>query len=487
MVTDDSTEELRRKKQEARQSGGPERVAARREEGVGTARERVQRLLDPDTFIELDVFVRGAVTGHGRIGGRDVYVFSQDGEISPDVLGEGYVRKIVKVMDLAAKNGAPLVGIYDSGRLFGRSEGRDADEEDGEPITSLGGQSQVFLRGALLSGVVPQVAAVMGSCVGAAVFSPALADLIVMLKGGGHLFLGEPRTLRNVTEEDTGLEQIGGARTLSETSGLVHIAADDEAECLDTVRELLSYLPQNNLEETPLTWTEDPVDRMDEELDSLGRFEAGDPPDVHEIITRVVDDGRFTEIMARWAKNLVTGFGCLAGRAVGVLANQPAHLEGRLDQDAAIKAARFVRLCDAFNLPVVTFVDTPGFVPGEEQGHGRLVREAAKLMYAYCEATVPKISVVTHRAYAEGYEVMGSKHTGSDFNFAWPAAQIAATASEGSLDHQDSASPYEAAQRGHLDDVIEPTVTRSRIIDALEACASKREDRLQRKHGNIPL
>jgi acetyl-CoA carboxylase carboxyltransferase component len=470
MVADDSTEELRRMKQEARQSGGPERIAARRETGTASARERVLQLLDPDTFVELDVFVEGAVTGHGRIADRDVYLFSQDGEVSPDARGEAFTRKIVKVMDLSVKNGAPLVGIYDCGALWGgmRSE-PDAAKTGVGAATALGGYADIFFRNVMASGLVPQLSAVMGPCTGAAVF------------------LGDPATLGNGTDDELGLEEIGGARTHSEMSGVAHLAADDEAECLQMVRELLSFLPQNNLEETPLSWTGDPVDRMDEELESLAVLDPGGPRDMREVIAHVVDDGQFVELMPRWARNIAVGFGRLAGRSVGIVANQPTYLEGRLDQDAAAKGARFIRFCDAFNLPVVTFVDTPGFLPGEEQGHGRIVREAAKLMYAYCEATVPKIAVVTRRAYAEGFEVMCSKHIGADFNFAWPSAEIAAVAPSGSLDRQDFASPYDAALGGHLDDVIEPAATRPRLIDALEACASKRESRPPKKHGNIPL
>jgi len=469
MVADDSTEELRRRKQEARQSGGPERIAARRERGVSTARERVLQLLDPDTFVELDVFVEGAVTGHGRIGGRDVYLFSQDGEAPPDARGRSFTRKIVKVMDLAAMNGAPLIGLYDGG------------------MASLGGHADIVYRNVMASGLVPQISAVMGPCTGTAVLSPALNDLVIMVKGGSHLLLGDSGSLRTGADDEVGLEEIGGARTHSEMTGVSHLAADDEAECLQMIRDLLSYLPQNNLEETPLAWTGDPVDRMDEELDSLALSDSGGPRDIREIIAHVVDDGGFTELMPRWAKNLVIGFARLAGRAVGIVANQPVDLDGRIDLDATIKGARFVRLCDTFNLPVVTLVDTPGVLPGKEQGDGRMVREAAKLMYAYCEATVPKVTLITHRAYAEGFEVMGSKHIGTDFSFAWPSAEIAAKAPAGSLDRQDLASPYDAAVSGHLDDVIEPTATRPRLIDALEACASKRESRPPKKHGNIPL
>lgn len=465
---DDKTAELRQRKKEARQSGGPERIAARRRRGGGSARERVLGLLDPDTFVELDVFIAGAVTGHGKVADRDVYVFSEDGEVAPDSPADELTRKIVKVMDLAITNGAPLVGLYDQGP---------------DDALAPGGYAGLFFRNVLASGLVPQIAAIMGPVSGPGVYSPALTDLVVMVKGASHLYLGNQAAL---TKGGGSLEEAGGARTLSERSGVAHLVVDDESACLETVRRLLSYLPQNNLEDTPLFGAPDPVDRMDQELEALAGSDETEARDVHGVLGHVLDGGEILELMPAWARNIVVGFARLGGRAVGVMANQPAHLGGRLDADASAKGARFVRLCDAFNLPLLTFVDTPGFVAGDEQGQGRIVREAAKLMYACCEATVPKLTVVTHRALAEGYEVMCSKHVRADFNLAWPAAQIGAGGA-GARGGQATGSAYEAAAAGLLDDVIEPAATRPRLVAALEACASKRESRPPKKHGNIPL
>jgi acetyl-CoA carboxylase carboxyltransferase component len=486
MSAGDSTERLRRLKDEARFSGGPEQIMARRRRGAGSARDRVTWLLDTNTFVELDVFVPGAVTGHGKVNGRDVYVFSQDGEISPESLDEMFARKLAKIADLAMKNGAPLVGLYDGGWPRG-----------GAGTGLLGAYAELYLRNVMASGVIPQIAAVMGPCPGGAAFSPALADFTIMVKGSSQVFLGAPGGdagdvrggLGVAGEEDgeTAYEELGGARAHSEKSGLAHLAADDEAECLELIRMLLSYLPQNNLEEPPRTDLFGPAGVSGG--DSPGGEESETDPsrDVRAVVEWVVDKGEFLEISPRWAKNVVVGFARLGGRPVGIVANQRAHLEGRLDGNGAAKAARMIRFCDAFNLPLVTFVDTPGFAGGKEQEHGGAVRAAAKLMYAFCEATVPKLTLVIGRAYGEGYEVMGSKHTRADFNFAWPEAEIGAKAPEGVLDRQDSGSPYEAALHGHLDDIIEPAETRTRLIAALEACASKREGRPPKKHGNIPL
>jgi acetyl-CoA carboxylase carboxyltransferase component len=489
---DDTTQELRRLKEEARWRGGPQQISARRRSGRNTARERVVRLLDPDSFVELDVFVEGAVTGHGTVAGRAVYVFSEDGEIPRSALGEGFSKKIVKVMDLAVKNGAPLVGIYDHGGAWdwGTSDadgGPGAGEGPEGGPGRLGGYAGIFSRTVLASGVVPQIAAIMGPCSGAAAFSATLADVVIVVRGEGRIILGDPDMPGGAAGAGASVQDIGGARALCERSGAAHLAADDESECLDLIAAVLSYLPQNNLEEPPLSGSSDPTDRKEAELEVLASGAAGSWADMRPVVGQVVDDGELLELMPGWAKNLVVGFARLGGRAIGVVFNQPGHLDGRLDQDAAAKAARFVRLCDAFNLPLVTFVDTPGFLPGEESGEGRILREAAKLMYAYCEATVPKLCLVTHRAYAEGFEVMGSKSVGSDFAFAWPSAEIGPVAPKGALDRQDFASPYAAAVAGHVDDIIEPAETRPRLIAALEACASKRESRLPKKHGNIPL
>ena len=347
MSGEDRTEELRQKKKAARQSGGPEHMAARLRQGTGSARERVERLLDPDTFVELDVFIEGAVTGHGKVAGRDVYVFSQNGETPQSSLGQEFSRKLTKVMDLALTNGAPLIGIYDSGA--------------GDGLPSLGGYAGLFFRNVMASGVVPQIAAVVGPARGAAAYSPALADFVVMVKGSSHLLLGD-----GAEAKGAGLEGLAGARALSEQSGVAHVAADDEGKCLETVRQLLSYLPQNNLEDAPLSDDSDPVDRMDQELETLAGADAAQ--DVREVIGRVVDSGSFFELLPLFGKNLVTGFARLGGRSVGVVANQPTELDGRLDLDASAKGARFVRFCDAFNLPLVTFVDTPGFVVRRSAG-----------------------------------------------------------------------------------------------------------------------
>jgi propionyl-CoA carboxylase beta chain len=484
MSADNSTERLRQMKKEALQSGGPERIDARRRRGAGTARERVLGLLDAGTFVELDVFVGGAVAGHGKIEGRDVYVFSQDGEGYEDSAEELLARKIAKIMDLAMKNGAPLVGFYDCGLTRGGGTPLGGACEDSG---SLGGYAELFFRNVMASGLVPQIAAVMGPCAGAAVYSPALADFTIMVKGASHAFLGDPATGGSAAEEQVAFEELGGARTHSEKSGVAHLAADDESECLEMIRRLLSYLPQNNLEEPPRVDLFDPADRMDGQLDTLGTVDPERPYDMRDVVAHVVDEGDFFEVMPRWARNLVIGFARLGGRPVGIVGNQPAHLAGMIDVDAAAKGARFVRFCDAFNLPLVTFVDTPGFAGGKEQEHDGIIRGAAQLMYAYCEATVPKLTVVTHKAFGEAFEVMGSKHTRTDFNFAWPSAGIGTKAPDGALDRQDSVSPYDAALHGHLDDVIEPVETRPRLIAALEACASKREGRPPKKHGNIPL
>jgi propionyl-CoA carboxylase beta chain len=478
MSADDRTELLRRMRLEALQSGGPERIADRRRRGKGTARGRVVRLLDPDTFVELDVFIEGVVTGHGKVNGRDVYVFSQDGELD-ELAGSMFGAKMVKVMDLAMKNGAPLVGLYDSGRAPGHVDGGSRSGS-----VPLGGYSELFFRNVMASGLVPQISAVLGPCAGSAAYSPLLSDFVIMVKGSGQLYLGSPADEAVDDEPEVGFEELGGARTHAEKSGVAHLAVTDEAECLELIRKLLSFLPGNNLEEAPRAAALDPVARRDEGLAALG---TGEPYDMREVVRRVVDDGELLEMSPGWAENLVVGFARLAGRAVGVVGNQPAHLDGRLDLAGAAKGARFVRFCDAFNLPLVVFVDTPGFQGGIAQEHAGVLRSAAKMMYAFCEATVPKLTVVTRRAYGEGFEIMCSKHIRADFNFAWPSAEISAGSPLGALDRQDVASPYDAAVEGHLDDVIEPAETRSRLIAALEACASKREGRPPKKHGNIPL
>ena len=515
-TSDEKIDRMRALREEALQSGGPERIAERRKKGKKTARERVVELLDPGTFVELDMFVThlcrdfgmekkqilgdGVITGYGKIAGRDVYVFSQDFTVFGGSLGEMFAQKITKVMDLAMKNGAPVIGLNDSG---------GARIQEG--VVSLGGYAEIFFRNVMASGVVPQISAVMGPCAGGAVYSPAMTDFTIMVKGTSHMFITGPEVIKTVTGEEVSFEALGGAMTHNTKSGVAHLAADDEAQCLRMIRRLLSYLPQNNLEEAPRLDSGDPADRMDEELDSLVPPDPNKPYDMRDVVAHVVDGAEFFEIMPYWGENLIIGFARLGGRSVGVVGNQPAHRAGTLDIEASIKGARFVRFCDSFNIPLLTFVDVPGFMPGTAQEHGGIIRHGAKLLYAFCEATVPKLTVITRKAYGGAYDVMCSKHIRADFNFAWPSAEIAVMGPEGAVniifrkeidDAEDPAarkrelvgeyrekfaSPYIAAQRGYIDDIIEPKETRPRLISALDACASKREGRPPKKHGNIPL
>jgi propionyl-CoA carboxylase beta chain len=472
---EDRLERLRLLKKEALLEGGPEQAAARRKNELLSARERVLAVLDPGTFVELDVLVDGVVTGHGKVRGRDVYLFSQDGDRTDGFSRERFAQKSVKVIDLAMKNGAPVIGIHDAGERW---------QPDGG-LGALGAYADIFFRNVMASGVVPQIAAILGRCGGAAAYSPVLADFTLMVKGSGELFLAGPEAARTVLGEDTTFEELGGGRTHSENSGIAHLAADDEAGCLAAARDLLSYLPQNNLEDVPRATCGDPADRRDDALEKL--MLGAEDYDVREVVAGVADDRRFLELQAGWAKNLVVGFARLNGRAVGIVANQPVEQDGRIDMAAASKGARFVRTCDAFNIPLLTFVDTPGFVPGRAQERAGLLRDATKLLYAFCEASVPKLTVVTGRAYGEAYEVMCSKHIRADFNLAWPSAEIGASAGGSAVRGWEAHSPVTAAKRGYLDDVIEPRDTRPRLVAALEACASKREGRPPKKHGNIPL
>jgi propionyl-CoA carboxylase beta chain len=516
MTTDERIERLRKLKEEALQGGGPERIAAQRKKGKKTARERVVELLDPGTFVELDMFVThmctdfgmekkrvlgdGVVTGYGKVAGRDVYVFSQDFTVFGGSLGEMFAQKITKVMDLAMRNGAPVIGLNDSG---------GARIQEG--VVSLGGYAEIFFRNVMASGVVPQISAIMGPCAGGAVYSPAMTDFTIMVKGTSHMFITGPEVIKTVTGEEVTFEELGGAMTHNTRSGVAHLAADDEAQCLEMIRRLLSFMPQNNLEEAPRVVTSDPADRMDEELDSIVPPDPNKPYDMRDVVAHVVDNSEFFEVMPHWGQNLIIGFARLNGRSIGIVGNQPAHLAGTLDIDASTKGARFVRFCDAFNIPLVTFEDVPGFLPGIAQEHGGIIRNGAKLLYAFCEATVPKLTVITRKAYGGAYDVMCSKHIRADFNFAWPSAEIAVMGPDGAvsivfrkeLDEAEDpearrkelvaeyrekfASPYIAAQRGYIDDVIEPRETRPRLISALEACATKREGRPPKKHGNIPL
>jgi propionyl-CoA carboxylase beta chain len=480
------------------------------------ARERAERLCDPGTFVELDRFVRhresnfgmldrrppgdAVVTGYGQIFGRRVFVFSQDFTVFGGSLSEVVAEKICKVLDLAGKYGCPVIGINDSG---------GARIQEG--VVSLAGYAEIFWRNVQLSGVVPQLSLVLGPCAGGAVYSPAMTDFVLMVEGSSYMFITGPDVVKTVTGEEVTFEELGGADAHATKSGVAHLTAVDEEAALDDARLLLSFLPQNNREPGPWDEPADPVDREAPELDELVPDEPTKPYDIKRGIEAVVDEGSFLELQPRFAENIVTGFARLGGFSVGVVANQPQALAGVLDIDSASKAARFVRTCDAFNVPLVTFVDVPGFLPGTEQEWGGIIRHGAKLLYAYCEATVPKLAVITRKAYGGAYDVMSSKHIRADFNFAWPTAEVAVMGPEGAVnivfrrelaDAGDAASrrdeliadyretfanPYVAAERGYIDDVIEPRRTRPVLIDALRTAATKREPRPPRKHGNIPL
>jgi propionyl-CoA carboxylase beta chain len=500
----------------AEQGGGAARVAQQHTKGKLTARERVDLLLDEGSFVELDRFVThrstdfgldqqvvpgdGVVTGSGRIDGRLVYVFSQDFTVFGGSLSEAHAEKICKVMDLALRNGAPVIGVNDSG---------GARIQEG--VASLGGYADIFLRNTLASGVVPQISAILGPCAGGAVYSPAITDFIFMVRGVSFMFVTGPNVVKTVTHEEVSFDELGGADVHGGTSGVSHFVHDSEPECLEAIRELVGFLPLNNLDEPPLRPTDDPVDRRDEALLDLIPDASSKPYDMHGVIGRVVDDGRFLEVQRGYADNILVGFARLGGRPVGVVANQPAVLAGVLDINASLKAARFIRFCDCFNLPVVTFVDVPGFLPGVAQEHGGIIKHGAKLLFAYCEATVPKLTVITRKAYGGAYDVMSSKHIRGDVNLAWPSAEIAVMGPKGAVEilfkdeiarapdpaaatarlideyTEKFAHPYAAAARGYIDDVIDPRDTRPRLIDALRMLRTKRDRNPAKKHGNIPL
>jgi propionyl-CoA carboxylase beta chain len=508
--------DLHRRQTEAEGGGGAARVAQQHKKGKLTARERLDLLLDPDSFVELDRFVThrstdfgladelypgdGVVTGYGRIDGRPVYVFSQDFTVFGGSLSETHAQKICKVMDLAMRNGAPVIGLNDSG---------GARIQEG--VASLGGYADIFLRNTLASGVVPQISAILGPCAGGAVYSPAITDFVFMVRGVSYMFVTGPNVVKTVTHEEVTFEALGGADVHGETSGVAHGVFGSEAECLAAIRDLVGYLPGNNLETPPEGAAGDPEDRREESLLTLIPDTAATPYDMHRVIGAVVDHGRLLEIHAGYAQNILVGFARLGGRPVGVVANQPAVLAGVLDINASDKAARFIRFCDAFNLPLVTFVDVPGFLPGVTQEHGGIIRHGAKLLYAYCEATVPKLTVITRKAYGGAYDVMSSRHIRGDVNLAWPSAEIAvmgprgaveilfkeqiAAAADPAIEMQRRideytatfANPYKAAARGFVDDVIDPRDTRPRLIDALRMLRTKRDKNPPKKHGNIPL
>jgi len=496
---------------------GTERAVERQHaEGKLLARERAERLCDPGSFVELDRYVRhresnfgmldrrplgdAVVTGYGTIFGRRVFVFSQDFTVFGGSLSEVFAEKICKVMDLAAKVGCPVIGINDSG---------GARIQEG--VVSLAGYAEIFWRNVQCSGVIPQLSLVMGPCAGGAVYSPAITDFVFMVEGSSYMFITGPDVVKTVTGEEVSFEELGGAATHASKSGVAHFVSPDDETCLDDARYLLSFLPQNNLEQPPFAEPSDPRDRESPELDTLIPDNPNKPYDMKQVVLSVVDDGQWLEVHERYAENIVCGFARLGGHVVGVVGNQPRSLAGVLDIDSSVKAGRFVRTCDAFNIPLVTFVDVPGFLPGTAQEWGGIIRHGAKLLYAYAEATVPKLTVITRKAYGGAYDVMSSKHIRADFNFAWPTAEVAVMGAEGAVnivfrnelaeaddtaarraeliaDYRERfANPWSAAERGYVDDVIEPRRTRPVLIDALETVRTKREPRPRRKHGNIPL
>ena len=516
MTLDPKIQQLRETKERARQGGGQERIDKQHQQGKLTARERIDLLLDSGSFRELDMFVThratdfgiadkkylgdSVVTGWGTIDGRLVYLFSQDFTVFGGSLSQVHAQKICKVMDLAMKNGAPVIGLNDSG---------GARIQEG--VVSLGGYADIFLRNTLASGVVPQISAIMGPCAGGAVYSPALTDFIFMVKSTSYMFITGPDVVKSVTHEDVTFEQLGGADVHNTKSGVAHFAAESEADCLYLIRQLLAYLPQNNMEDPPFVKTHDDPLRMDERLDLIVPDNPNKPYDMTDVIRMVVDDGSFFEVQEHFAMNIVVGFARLGGHSVGIVGQQPAVLAGVLDIDASEKAARFIRFCDCFNVPIITFEDVPGFLPGVAQEHGGIIRSGAKLLYAYCEATVPKITVVTRKAYGGAYDVMNSKHVRGDLNLAWPTAEIAVMGPDGAVSiifrkeiaeaedplakkaelvamyREKFANPYVAAAWGYIDDIIEPKETRPRLINALEMLQNKRDTNPPKKHGNMPL
>ncbi len=516
-MQDNPLDVMRRRYKQARLGGGKARVEKQHSAGKLTARERIEALLDPGSFNELDALVvhrthdfgmqkkkvsgDGVVTGHGRIEGRQVFVFAQDFTVFGGSLSETFAEKICKVMDLALKVGAPIIGLNDSG---------GARIQEG--VRSLAGYADIFLRNTLASGVVPQISAILGPCAGGAVYSPAITDFTIMVRDSSYMFITGPDVIRSVTHEEVTKDELGGAMTHNATSGVAHFATADDRDALMLIREMLSFFPSNNLEDPPPRPTEDPADRADESLNSLVPANPNQPYDIKKVIESVVDDGRFLEVHEHFAKNIVVGFAHLGEKPVGIVANQPAVLAGVLDIDASVKGARFVRFCDCFNIPLVVLEDVPGFLPGTEQEFRGIIRHGAKLLYAFAEATVPKVTVITRKAYGGAYCVMASKHIRTDLNFAWPNAEIAVMGSDGAVNilyrreikdagegadevrkayveefRDKFANPYVAAERGYVDEVIEPSRTRAKLISALRLLENKKDTNPRKKHGNIPL
>jgi propionyl-CoA carboxylase beta chain len=509
-------DELRKRNEQADRGGGEERIERQHKEGKLSARERISLLVDEGSFVETDRFVvhrcldfgmqdqkipgDGFITGHGRIDGRLVFLFAQDFTVFGGSLSETNAAKVCKIMDLAMKAGAPVIGLNDSG---------GARIQEG--VASLAGYADIFLRNTLASGVIPQISAIMGPCAGGAVYSPAITDFIFMVKNTSYMFITGPDVIKTVTHEEVTKEELGGAMTHNATSGVAHFAAEDDQSCLTSIRELFSYLPSNNAEDPPFVKTSDDPARSEESLLTLIPEDPNLPYDIKALIHSVVDDGNFFEVQPHFAQNIVIGFARLAGRTVGIVANQPAHLAGTLDINASVKGARFVRFCDCFNIPLIVFEDVPGFLPGTDQEYDGIIKHGAKLLFAFAEATVPKITVITRKSYGGAYCVMASKHIRTDFNFAYPTAEIAVMGPEGAVNivykreiakakdpeafrkkmiqeyREKFASPYVAAERGFIDEVIEPQHTRAKLITALAALENKRDKNPPKKHGNIPL
>ena len=516
LTTTQALEKLKKQRELSYEGGGEKRIHAQHEKGKMTARERVMEFLDEDSFEELDAFVvhnctqfnlenqkflgDGVITGYGTVGGRTVYVFAQDFTVLGGSLGEMHAKKICKVMDMALQNGAPMIGLNDSG---------GARIQEG--VSSLGGYADIFYRNTLASGVIPQISAILGPCAGGAVYSPAITDFIIMTDHTSHMFITGPDVIKTVTGEDVDFETLGGAQTHQEKSGVCDAICEDEYETLGFVKKILSYIPQNNLETPPKIPTQDSPSRADLELNSIIPDNPNAPYNMKEVIERVCDTNSFLEFQPGYAKNMIIGFARLDGNSVGIVANNPMHLAGVLDISASIKAARFVRFCDAFNLPLLVFTDVPGFLPGTDQEWRGIIKHGAKLLYAFSEASVPRFTIITRKAYGGAYDVMNSKHIGADYNIAWPSAEIAVMGPEGACNiifkneiakaekpeqkrkelienyREAFANPYVSAAKGFIDDVIEPKMTRSLLIRALNANKNKRKTLPKRKHGNIPL
>ncbi len=512
----DKFQHLQKLRAEALLGGGEKRIEAQHAKGKLTARERIDYLLDEGSFVEMDMLVKhrskdfgldkqhylgdGVVTGYGNIDGRLVFVFSQDFTVFGGSLSEAHAEKIIKIMDQAMKVGAPVIGLNDSG---------GARIQEG--VVSLGGYAEIFLRNTLASGVIPQISAIMGPCAGGAVYSPAITDFIFMVKGSSYMFVTGPNVVKTVTHEEVTSEELGGAETHASKSGVNHLTCENDIECLQKIRQLVSYIPSNNLDDPPRLTGDDPPDRLVDELDDFIPEQSHQPYDMKEVIELVIDRGSFFEIHPDYAKNIIVGFARIDGYSVGIVANQPAHLAGVLDTDASVKGARFVRFCDAFNIPLITFEDVPGFLPGTAQEWGGIIKQGAKLLYAFAEATVPKVTVITRKAYGGAYDVMSSKHIRADANYAWPTAEIAVMGPKGAAEiifkkeiaasedpeamlaqkeqeyREKFANPYLAAERGYIDEVIEPRYTRVRIIQALRMLENKADSNPPKKHGNIPL